>query len=299
MRIVTVLPLLPALAVFACGHAGTEGTAGQAAELSGAATTIIAEHSGKCLDVRGGVVAKNDGAAIEQWTCTGESNQAWTLTDKGNGQYQIAASSSEKCLDVAGGASANGTAIQQATCTNASRQLWKLHAAGNGRHEIVSVSSGRCLDITGGPAATGDGALAELWDCTGQANQAWSLTAPGAVPSGPAAAPTTAVPVYAKHSSKCLDVRGGPGAVSDGALIEQWSCTGEANQAWTFKVVSGTQHQIIAKSSGKCLDLAANGSANGTGIQQASCSSSPTQLWNVKSLGGGASEIVSVSSQRA
>ena len=186
MRIVTVLPLLPALAVFACGHAGTEDTAGQAAELSGAATTIIAEHSGKCLDVRGGVAAKNDGAAIEQWTCTGQSNQAWTLTDKGNGQYQIAASSSDKCLDVAGGATANGSAIQQATCTNATRQLWRLRATGNGRHEIVSVSSGRCLDITGGPAATGDGALAELWDCTGEANQAWQI---GGTPPAPASPP--------------------------------------------------------------------------------------------------------------
>jgi hypothetical protein len=298
MRIVTVLPLLPALAAFACGTAANEETAGQAAELSGAATTIVAEHSGKCLDVRGGPAAKNDGAAIEQWTCTGESNQAWTLTDKGNGQYQIAASSSGKCLDLAGGATANGTPIQQATCTGASRQLWKLRMAGNGRHEVVSVSSGRCLDITGGPSATGDGALAELWDCTGDSNQAWALTTPGAVPSGPTTTAPTPVAVHAKHSGKCLDVRGGPGAVNDGALIEQWSCTGEANQAWTFKVVNGTRYQIIAKSSGKCLDLAGGGGANGTGIQQRSCNNAPTQLWTLKSIAGGASEIVSVSSGR-
>ncbi|MDQ1013356.1 hypothetical protein QFZ82_007841, partial [Streptomyces sp. V4I23] len=46
----------------------------------------------------------------------------------------------------------------------------------------------------------------------------------------------------AEHSSKCLDVRGGPTAVADGALIEQWSCTGQANQAWTLndRAVAGT-----------------------------------------------------------
>jgi hypothetical protein len=37
--------------------------------------TIVAAHSGKCLDVRD--VSLADGARIQQWTCHGGANQQW------------------------------------------------------------------------------------------------------------------------------------------------------------------------------------------------------------------------------
>lgn len=41
-------------------------------------TTLVARHSGKCLDVSG--VATHDGANIHQWTCIyGQPNQEWRL----------------------------------------------------------------------------------------------------------------------------------------------------------------------------------------------------------------------------
>ncbi|WP_307718069.1 RICIN domain-containing protein [Streptomyces sp. V4I23] len=242
-----------------------------------ATTTIVAEHSSKCLDVRGGPTAVADGALIEQWSCTGQANQAWTLNDRGSGRYELVASSSGKCVDVVDGATHNGARIQQAGCTGAPRQLWTLKSKGNGSYEIISVSSGRCLDVTGGPTATADGVLTELWDCTGQANQSWALTAPSVG--------STPQPLVAKHSRKCMDVTGGPGQTANGAIIEQWSCTGESNQNWTLRDMSGGQYEIIAQSSGKCIESVNGGTANLTKIQQWDCTGQPHQLWRMESAG--------------
>ncbi|MFY0528763.1 RICIN domain-containing protein [Archangium gephyra] len=244
-----------------------------------ATTTIVAQHSNKCLDVRGGPTATQDGALIEQWSCTGQANQAWTLTDRGGGQYQLAAASSGKCVEVINGATGNGAGIQQATCSGQPRQLWTLNSKGSGRYEIVAVNGGRCLDVTGGPTATGDGVLTELWDCTGEANQSWALTAPTAPPQ------STAKPLVAKHSGKCLDVRGGVTALANGDRIDQWSCTGQANQDWTLKDVGSGQYQLIARHSGKCLETINGGTANLTGLQQWDCNGLPRQLWSMQPIG--------------
>jgi hypothetical protein len=61
------------------------------------------------------------------------------------------------------------------------------------------------------------------------------------------------LPIVAKHSGKCLDITGGPGATQDGALAEQWECTGATNQSWTIQNIGNGRLQIIAQHSGKCL----------------------------------------------
>jgi hypothetical protein len=47
-------------------------------------------------------------------------------------------------------------------------QVWAVH--GNG---LVNPQSNRCLDVTGANSA--DGTRLGIWDCTGAANQQWSL----------------------------------------------------------------------------------------------------------------------------
>jgi ricin-type beta-trefoil lectin protein len=239
-----------------------------------AATTVVAQHSGLCLDVRGGPQATGNGAPLEQWNCTGASNQSWTLNDAGAGFYELVAGNSGKCAEAAGGGTANGTAIQQASCTRQPQQLWRLRALSGGAFEIVNVPSSRCLDITGGPQATDPGALAELWNCTGAANQAWALAAPSAA----------AGLIVAKHSCKCLDVVGGPGATGSGAAIEQWKCTGATNQSWTIVSAPAGRVQLRALNSGHCV--AAGGTANGAAIQQLACAQTDQQqLWTVQNAG--------------
>jgi beta-glucanase (GH16 family) len=282
MRFMQRLSRYGAMAAFFIAALMSGGTA------SAATTTVVAQHSGKCLDVRGGVSATANGALIEQWSCTGMSNQAWTLKDMGGLQYEFIASNSGKCMEVINGGTANGSGIQQSDCNGMPKQLWKINSLGAGQYQIIAISSNRCLDVTGGPTATGDGVLTELWDCTGQANQSWALTIPASSPGQ----------VMAQHSGKCLDVRGGVAATGNGVSIEQWSCTGLSNQNWTVKNMGNWQFEFIATNSGKCMGVANNGTANGSAIQQFDCTGAASQLWKVNALGGGQNQIISVSSGR-
>lgn len=253
-------------------------------------TRIIVQSSQKCLDVRGGPQQKSDGALIEQWACTGATNQSWTLRDIGGGQYELVASSSGKCAEVIGGAVVKKAGIQQATCNGTPRQLWSLRSKGSGIYEIINVPSNLCLDVTGGPQQLDDGALTELYDCTGATNQAWALTLPP---------PPTPRPLVAKHSGKCLDVNGGPQAKQDGAPIDQWSCSGASNQNWIVQDVGAGLVELIAQSSGKCVSPVNSGTANGTPLEQRDCSAAATQLWIMQPTGNvGEYRFVNAASNR-
>jgi hypothetical protein len=242
-----------------------------------AATTLVAQHSGKCLDVMGGPGATQDGAPLEQWPCTGQPNQSWTLNDAGGGQYELVASHSQKCAEVVNGGTGNGALVRQATCTREPKQLWRLRSKPSAANlfELVNVPSHRCLDVTGGPQGTQDGNLIELWNCNGTTNQAWTMT------EVPATRPTQ---VVARHSGKCLDVTGGPGATQPGAPIEQWRCTGARNQDWTIRDAGLGRVQLVARHSNLCLD--ALGVADGAGLQQTTCGTADSQLWRVVGVTG-------------
>lgn len=109
-----------------------------------------------------------------------------------------------------------------------------------------------------------------------------------------------ALPIVAKHSGKCLDITGGPGATQDLADAEQWECTGATNQSWTFQNDGFGRFQIIAQHSGRCL-WAANGS-EGTQVEQKACDptrSDIKQLWVKQSAGAtGEFKFVQVSGGR-
>lgn len=61
--------------------------------------------------------------------------------------------------------------------------------------------------------------------------------------------------ILARHSSKCLDVRGGENAVADGARVQQYAYFGTDNQKWRFVPSRGGYYQIVAKHSARCLDV--------------------------------------------
>lgn len=69
--------------------------------------------SGKCLNVEGGGTANL--TRVIQWTCGTSANEQWRPVRKGNG-YQLVARSSNKCLNVDGGAG-KGRVLIQYTCS--------------------------------------------------------------------------------------------------------------------------------------------------------------------------------------
>jgi hypothetical protein len=79
---------------------------------------------------------------------------------------------------------------------------------------LVGVGSSRCLDVTGGSSV--NGALVQLWDCTGGANQRFRPNPDGSI--------------TATQSGLCLDADNQ--ATANGTAIHLWNCNGQTNQQW-------------------------------------------------------------------
>ncbi|MFF4590071.1 ricin-type beta-trefoil lectin domain protein [Streptomyces sp. NPDC001388] len=117
-----------------------------------------------------------------------------------------------KCLDVAGGSSADGTAVQLHDCNGTAAQKWTVTADG-------SVQAlGKCLDVTSG--STADGAKVQLYGCNGTGAQRWSYDA-------------ATGDVVNLAADRCLDVT--DNSPVNGARAQIWSCTGAANQKWSLR----------------------------------------------------------------
>ncbi|MFD8085308.1 RICIN domain-containing protein, partial [Kitasatospora sp. NPDC059722] len=78
---------------------------------------------GHCLDVWGAGV--NDGAGIDQWTCTSGNNQQFTIVPLDNNKVQIKTFAG-KCLDVWGADVNDGAGIDQWTCTSGNNQQFTI-----------------------------------------------------------------------------------------------------------------------------------------------------------------------------
>jgi hypothetical protein len=137
---------------------------------TGGTTTLVARHSGKCLDVTS--ASGGNGAAVRQFTCNGAANQRFEAVDAGGGFVSLLAGHSGKCLDVTNGSTADGAALEQFSCNAGANQQFQLQDAGSGLVRIVVRQSGKCLDVTS--ASTADGATVKQFTCNGQPNQQWS-----------------------------------------------------------------------------------------------------------------------------
>ncbi|GAA3692856.1 ricin-type beta-trefoil lectin domain protein [Nonomuraea antimicrobica] len=133
----------------------------------------------------------------------------WSGTPGSGGGGQITGLGG-KCVDVAGGSSADGAAVQLYACNGTAAQQWTRPGDGTLR------ALGKCLDVVGN--GTADGSMLQLWSCTGGANQQWTHTAGRDLVN-----PVT---------NKCADATGNSSA--DGTRLQIWACTGAANQKWTL-----------------------------------------------------------------
>ncbi|MDX3660037.1 ricin-type beta-trefoil lectin domain protein [Streptomyces sp. ID05-26A] len=114
--------------------------------------------------------------------------------------------------------------------------------------------SNRCLDITG--ASQTNGALAQIWDCNGQANQAFTATAAGEL---------------RVYGTKCLNVSGS----ANGTAVAIGDCTGGTNQQFRLN----TDGTVTAVAANRCLDVTGAATANGTKVALWDCHGGTNQKW--------------------
>jgi glucosylceramidase len=130
-------------------------------------------------------------------------------------------------LDIVGPSTVVGTRLNQANPYNTSSELWTLAPHGN-YYAFINQYSGQCMDIDG--PSKSNGAAVHQWPCYYGDNQLWSLSSWAVLGSNGS---VILEPVIInKYSGKCLDVTGFN--ASAGALLQQWSCSGDWNQQFHY-----------------------------------------------------------------
>jgi glucosylceramidase len=135
---------------------------------------------------------------------------------------------------------------------------------------VISKNSGKCLDMKGGPSATWELDPAQQWTCLGGTNQSFKFTIV-----------TGGYEITAQSSDLQLDVRGGPSELQNGARIIQYPYWGAANEIWNLVPTSDGYVNIVAKSSGSCMDVRGISKADGAAVQQWACWGGDNQKWKL------------------
>ncbi|WP_409239638.1 RICIN domain-containing protein [Streptomyces sp. PA5.6] len=100
-------------------------------------------------------------------------------------------------------------------------------------------------------------------------------------PAAAAAAARNIRYVVARHSGKCLTVRGASHA--NNAVVNQYRCVGAKNQRWRLEMIGGDPSLGSAVlrniNSGKCLTVHGASTAKGAKLDQYTCVGAPNQTF--------------------
>ncbi|WP_062428535.1 RICIN domain-containing protein [Herbidospora daliensis] len=129
----------------------------------------------------------------------------------------------------------------------------------------VAQHSQQCLDNPN--SSTANGTAQQQFYCEGGDQQLWNFV--------PVSGVSNTFTVVNRQSGKCLDVNGV--STADGAAVIQWTCnSGSQNQQFTLRKVtySGNDshdYQLIARHSGKCVDVSTISTAPRAAVHQWTC----------------------------
>ncbi|MET7392889.1 RICIN domain-containing protein [Dactylosporangium sp. NPDC005572] len=136
----------------------------------------------------------------------------------------------------------------------------------DGSFQSVAVAqhSQLCLDNTN--LSTANGTQQQQFYCEGGDQQLWNFR--------PVAGVANTYTVVNQQSGKCLDISGV--STADGAAVQQWTCNSGQNQQFALRKVtySGNDahdYQLVARHSGKCVDVSTISTAPRALVHQWTC----------------------------
>jgi hypothetical protein len=138
---------------------------------------IIAQHSGRCLDIVGG--NPNPTTPTHQWSCVNVPWQQWDIIPFDTTYHFIKNKNTQLCLDVPNGIPSDGLQLWQYTCNNTDAQKFTVPSCVGCWGEMrtkLSPGQPRCVDVRG--ASQADGAVIQLWPCNGTGAQRWQAGIP-------------------------------------------------------------------------------------------------------------------------
>lgn len=131
-----------------------------------------------------------------------------------------------KCLDVAGGSTADRANIHSWTCNGTGAQSFRVESTSGGQVRLVNTQSGKCVDVVNN--SSNDGTNVHQWTCNNTAAQAWTVRQAG----------ENVIFVHTS-SGKCLDVAWA--GTHDGANVQIANCNGGNAQLWRPALLDGVQ----------------------------------------------------------
>jgi hypothetical protein len=141
------------------------------------ASTAVAQHSSRCMDVFG--AQTGDNVNLIQWNCHGGTNQSFTFTPVAGatGTYTIGTFTAGKCATVSGASTADNAAIVQAACNGGTSQQFRLVVASiagtDKTFNLQAVNSGKCIAASG--AVTDNGAQLVQVACSSALDRVWQV----------------------------------------------------------------------------------------------------------------------------
>lgn len=215
-----------------------------------------------------------DGANVWLWQSNGTWAQRWAVTANADGSYSLRCAASGKMLDVSNGLAANGAIVWQWQGNGSKAQRWNISntyktaaTIESGTYRLSSgLSSSVCLDDSG--ASTAQGANIQIWEANGTAAQQYEITS--GTESG------TYV-IRCKASGKLLsDV--------DGNVVLTASAGPASYQTWRAWALGG-EVELENVASGRVVDVAGGGIANGTNVQTWPENGTPAQRLSLVRIG--------------
>ena len=198
------------------------------------------------LDVEGGSIVNHAEAQTFTKNVPTTANQQWAL----DGVSVVGLGG--KCVDVPGGAFANGTQLQIFTCNGQTNQKWTVEPDG-------TVKNGNfCWDAPGGQSA--DGTILQIFTCNGQSNQKFTFTSAGQMTFG----------------TKCVDVRGG--LPNDGSQLQLFTCKA-ASDGTRFNQRFHVNGPITVGGT-HCLDIPGANTSENVAAQIFACGGGSNQTWD-------------------
>ncbi len=204
------------------------------------------------------------------------------------GRYIVTVASSQKCVNVPNGSTADGVQLQQLTCNSSVAQQFDINPTDNGYYKIINANSGKAVDIRG--SSTADGGVAQQYTWNNSNAQHYLLQTNG-----------KGFVLRNRNSGKCLDLKDWNSA--DGGLLQQMACTGGANQTFQLtptaganKTVEDGRYSIKSVNSGRCLDVPNSSTADSVQLQQWGCNGTATQQYDFTYVGNSLYEIMNANS---
>lgn len=247
------------------------------------ATGTIKQWGGtsKCMEASG--AKSSNGAAVDLWSCSGKSNQSWTMAQDGTVRVL------GKCLDAVGEGKTNGTKLQLWACNSGDGAQQWLADSGS---QLVNPQSGKCLYVPSSNAA--NGTRPELYNCTNSTNDHWLRPAASVLSgnagkcmavSGSTVVLANCANTSAQHWTESWNGAlqfGGNCLTATGSGVSVGSCSGAAATKWQLRGVGtlpiGTE--IVNAGSGQCVT--APSASNGAKLVMQACAATDGATWHVE-----------------